>query len=62
MVACGVDYNQILQGDSGKPHLEKYLFKYEFKSYRDNIYENINANFKAYADLTHNQGKIRLLP
>ena len=54
MLACGVDRNQILQGDSDATHLAADLFEEDLIYCMDKIYKDLDANFKEYARTTQN--------
>lgn len=62
MIACGVDNTVSFDNLTRAQRLATDLFSDDFKSCMDKTFEELDADFKTYSDLTAAQGQIRLLP
>lgn len=61
MEACGVD-TTLFEGLTRAERLATDMFNDDFRTCMDKTFEEIDADFKTYSDLTVAQGQIRLLP
>ena len=62
MIACGVNPDDQFGGRSAPERIAADLFNDNYLTCMDKTFEELDTEFKAYSELTQNQGQIRLLP
>ena len=56
MILCGVDDASMFGGVTAAERIAADLFDNDFTSAMDKTWEELDVDFKSYADLTQNQG------
>ena len=62
MILCGVNNTANFIGQTPAERFANDIFMGTFESMRDKSFEELDADFKSYSDLTQLQGQIRILP
>ncbi len=62
MIQCGVDNDVLFNELTQAQRIARDVFYNSFDTCMDKTYEELDADFKAYSDLTQAQGQIRLVP
>ena len=62
MVSCGIDDAMAYHGETNAERMASDVFGDTFETCLDKSFEELDADFKTYSDLTVTQGQIRLSP
>jgi hypothetical protein len=62
MVVCGLNDDNVFDGDTPSVHIAADLFGDDFATCMDKGFTELDSEFKTYSDLTTAQGQVRLLP